>query len=141
MTAPRILAVDDCPADRAALRRAFEGIAPPVDLVLAESAAGALEWLSVSYPPHLLLVDVNMPGRSGLELLGDLKRSRVFREIPVWMLSASTDPRDVHAAYLGHASGFLRKPEDSTSLRGLAEILSRLCADWLVPPERRANPS
>lgn len=133
MTARRLLIVDDSSADRTALRIAFERCGLPITLSFAESAAAALARLGGAEPaPHMMLVDVHMPGGSGLELLAALKRDERWRLIPVFMLSGSKDPRDVTAAYRGAASGFLPKPANFEGLRRLAELMARLCVEALA---------
>ena len=137
MTGKTILIVDDSAADRAAVRMAFERSGPRVTLAFAENAREALARLRApgAAPPQMMLIDVHMPGASGLELLGQLKCDARLREIPVFMLSGSLDPRDVSAAYRGQACGFVRKPEDFEGLRKLAELMARLCAETLIFPD------
>jgi CheY-like chemotaxis protein len=137
MKGRRILAVDDSAADRAALRMAFGRAVPSVALTFAESAREALALLRApdAMQPQMMLVDVHMPGGSGLELLADLKRDQRLREIPVFMLSGSRDPGDVAAAYRGQACGFVAKPADFEGLRRFAELMARLCAEALEFPE------
>jgi CheY-like chemotaxis protein len=140
MKARTIFVVDDSPADRAAVRIAFERASPKVSLAFAESARAALELLRKPDGPcpQMMLVDVHMPGGSGLDLLAQLKSDDRLRGIPVFMLSGSLDSRDVSAAYRGHACGFVRKPEDLDGLKKLAEVMARLCVETLVYPEAEA---
>jgi len=137
MRGQRILVVDDSAADRAALKMAFGRAGPPVTLAFAENAQDALIQLRASNGarPQIMLVDVHMPGASGLDLLTELKHDKRLREIPVFMLSGSQDRRDVAAAYRGQASGFMRKPKDFEGLRQLAELMARLCVDALEFPD------
>jgi CheY-like chemotaxis protein len=138
MKGQRILVVDDSAADRAALKMAFAHAGPPVTLAFAESARDALSQLRASDAPRpqLMLIDVHMPGASGLDLLAELKNDKRLREIPVFMLSGSQDRRDVDAAYRGQASGFMPKPKDFEGLRRLAELMARLCVEALEFPDR-----
>ncbi len=137
MSSTRILMVDDSAADRASLRIAFEQTGLGIDLTFAETAAQAIDLLRTSPrpPPHIMLVDIHMPGGSGLDLLAKLKKDRALREIPVWMLSGTNDARDVRAAYRAHASGFLKKPDDLDGLKRIAELLGRLCVEALAFPQ------
>lgn len=82
-----------------------------------------------------MLVDIHMPGGSGLDLLARLKKDRALREIPVWTLSGAHNARDVRAAYRGHASGFLKKPDDFDGLKRIAELQGRLCVEALAFPQ------
>ena len=140
MKGQRILVVDDSAADRAALRIAFERAGPPVTLGFAENAQDALTQLRASDAarPQIMLIDVHMPGASGLDLLAKIKHDKRLREIPVFMLSGSQDRRDVAAAYRGHACGFMRKPKDFGGLRELAGLMARLCVEALEFPDPEA---
>ena len=140
MKGRRILFVDDSAADRAALRMAFGRAGPQMALAFAQSAREALSLLRApdTLRPQMMLIDVQMPGGSGLDLLGDLKRDQGLRDIPVFMLSGSQDPRDIAAAYRGQACGFMPKPADFAGLQRLAEVITRLCAETLEFPETEA---
>jgi CheY-like chemotaxis protein len=141
MKGRRILIVDDSPADRTALRMAFERTGLAVTLGFAASASEALAQLHKrgAPRPQMMLVDIHMPGASGLELLANLKGDKTTREIPVFMLSGSQNPRDIGAAYRGQACGFIPKPDDFDGLRRLAELLGRLCVETLEFPESEAT--
>lgn len=90
--------------------------------------------------PSLVLLDLNLPGTDGRELLGEIKAHAALRAIPVVVLTTSGDPQDVDACYAAGASGYVQKPvlhED------LVEALRRLEDFWfgtaLLPtPEREA---
>lgn len=136
----RFLVVDDSAADRASVRIAFERSGLPVALSFAESAGEALIQLREgSARPHMMLVDVNMPGGSGLDLLAAIKRDKKLREIPVYMLSASNNPDDISGAYKGQACGFLHKPDSFESLSRMIDLLGRLCVEALAYPQDAAK--
>jgi len=140
MSAPRILMVDDSPADRASVRIAFEQAGFGIDLSFAENTTQAMGLLRDGARPqghalpHLVLLDIHMPGGSGLDLLAAMKKDKSLCEIPVWMLSGTNNRRDIRAAYRRHASGFFRKPDDFDGLRRLADLISRLCLEALAFP-------
>jgi CheY-like chemotaxis protein len=144
MTDRRILVVDDSPEDRASVRIAFEQSGFPIAVSCADGGRAALDLLRAaaadagSARPHIMLVDIDMPGQSGLEFLAAVKKDKSLREIPVWMLSGSQNPGDVRAAYRANASGFLRKPDDLDGLRRLTELLARLCVEALEFPAGQA---
>lgn len=62
--------------------------------------------------PHLILLDLNLPGRSGHEILEELKADRDLRGIPVVVLSTSEAERDIAKAYRLGANSFISKPMD-----------------------------
>ena len=75
--------------------------------------------------PKLVLLDINMPGMSGCELLREIKGDRTIADIPVIILSSSTLNDTIRACYRDHANAYLEKPADLlTSLDMVASIES-----------------
>ena len=133
-----ILIVDDSPADRAALRIAFQQTGLPLSLHFAPGSAEALEMLKPDERdynqliPHLMMVDIKMPGTSGIELLKLLKSNENFMTIPVFMFSGSDDQQDIEDAYRAYASGYIRKPSDLDDLNVIATTLGKMCCNVLA---------
>lgn len=109
----RILIVDDDLGSRESLRMI---LAKNHELVLADHAEAALRALSGT-PFDLILLDVIMPGKNGIELLRQIAREHPH--LPVIMISASTDVRPVVAAIKLGALDFIAKPYDVEELRQL----------------------
>jgi response regulator RpfG family c-di-GMP phosphodiesterase len=116
----RILLVDDDPALRELLRTTFE--VADVEVVDAASAAEARRAIDNSHP-SVIVLDVNMPGKTGLELCRELKDDPVTREIPVVLLTGSEGGSDAAAKAAG-ANAFLRKPFSPLELLAVAERLA-----------------
>ena len=117
---PTVLVVDDEPAVRESLRMLLKR---EYSIDTAESVDTALVAVGVSLP-DLILLDVVMPERSGLDLLGELRELGL--EIPVIVLTATnTVAVAVEAMKLG-ATDFVTKPFELESLRlKVAQILER----------------
>jgi len=62
--------------------------------------------------PDLILLDLNLPGRHGLEVLEEIKRDERLRTIPLIVISASDSPENVRRSYQLHANAFVPKPLD-----------------------------
>jgi CheY-like chemotaxis protein len=62
--------------------------------------------------PGLILLDLNLPGTHGLEVLRTLKADEELRPIPVVVLSSSRHPADVQRSYALHANAYIVKPVD-----------------------------
>ena len=102
----RVLIVDDHPIVRRGLKEAFADAFPEVQAGEAENSQTALE-LFLKQEWDLVLLDVNIPGRSGLEVLEEAKRLRP--QIPVLVLSAYPEQEfAIRSLKLG-ASGYLNK--------------------------------
>jgi CheY-like chemotaxis protein len=78
--------------------------------------------------PHLILLDLNMPGKSGREALTELSADPVLSAIPVVVLSVSKDDTDITWCYSMGASSYLVKPR---SFEELSESLGILCKFWM----------
>lgn len=105
MATTRVLIVDDEGDIRALLARLVtgEGYEP----VLARDGEEALHALVVS-APDILLLDIKMPGLSGLEVLREVQRLRPG--LPVVMMSAQSGDHDLRDAFLAGACDYLVKP-------------------------------
>ncbi|MGM0505783.1 MAG: response regulator [Bacteroidota bacterium] len=73
-------------------------------------------------PPDLVLLDVNLPLKSGHEVLQAIKESEQTRHIPVIMLTTSSSERDIKLSYEHHANCYITKPVD------VDEFLSAVCS-------------
>jgi len=62
--------------------------------------------------PHLVLLDINLPKRSGHEVLQYIKKSEKYNQIPVIMLTTSSSERDILSAYKHYANCYITKPID-----------------------------
>lgn len=114
-----ILLVEDDLADAGLVKIALRRGRHEVDLHHARNATEAFAFLRRvgehrDRPrPDLLLLDLNLPGRSGLEILDELKNDPDLRVIPVVVLSTSDAERDVIRSYHLGANSFITKPMDS----------------------------
>ncbi|NJP44056.1 response regulator [Streptomyces sp. PRB2-1] len=107
-----VLLVEDDAADALLIEEALtdRGIARAIGR--ADDGVEALEYLrDASNPrPDLIVLDLNMPRMNGRELLGVLKQDAELRSIPVVVLTTSSTPDDVSAAYQRHANAYVTKP-------------------------------
>jgi CheY-like chemotaxis protein len=65
--------------------------------------------------PDLILLDLNLPGRDGREILAEIKADPELRRIPVVVLTASRAEEDVARSYDMHANAYVTKPVDFDS--------------------------
>lgn len=103
--------IDDDEQDRALSRQILAEHAPHITLVTYSSATEAITALQ--HPdttlPQLILLDLQMPLITGLELLDLLKADPFCRQIPIVILSASDDPQQIQQAYVKYASSYVNK--------------------------------
>ena len=104
----RILVADDEPHIRRILARMFEGASFVVDPV--PDGASALAALEEGGPYDLVLLDIVMPGPSGLEVLSKIRENPRLRETPVVILTAKGEDADRDEALSLGAIDFITKP-------------------------------
>jgi CheY-like chemotaxis protein len=111
-TEKRLLLVEDTPAD-IVLAQAALADAPQTHTCLSfNDGETALAYLKTQPDalPDLILLDLNLPGMRGREVLAEIKSSTTLRHIPVVILTTSNAQRDRQDAYAAHANSFVTKP-------------------------------
>ncbi|WP_293004676.1 response regulator [Nitrosomonas sp.] len=113
-----ILMIDDNPTDVLLIKEAFALCSENCNVYVAEDGAYALEFLSQQGQychvprPDIILLDLNMPRKSGLEVLKELKDDLDLKSIPVIIYTSSKTKADVRSAYRNHANGYIKKSID-----------------------------
>src|SRR4051812_10079139 len=111
-----IVVVDDSPADRTLIEAAFSEAFQCRDvfkLHALDNGDGVIQYLKEKIggrPPELIILDLNLPGRDGIDVLKELKAHPLFRNIPVVIFSTSEADEDVRAAYAHFANSYIVKP-------------------------------
>jgi CheY-like chemotaxis protein len=108
-----ILLVEDDEVDVMNVRRAFDKNKILNPLYVATHAADALAMLKDGRVPRsrrMILLDLNLPGMSGLEFLRELRADPELRPTPVVVLTTSNDEKDRIDAYGLNVAGYLLKP-------------------------------
>ncbi|MDR2796228.1 MAG: response regulator [Spirochaetaceae bacterium] len=108
-----VLAVDDMPEVLQCINSILQDV---YDVRLAVNAASAQEVLE-STPVDLILLDVEMPGMSGLGFLEKLQKSETYKNIPVVFITSSKDDKIVKTAIKNGAKGYITKPFTPEALR------------------------
>lgn len=126
---PPLLLVEDSDPDAEALMRVARKLPLSAPVVRVLDGESALDYLFqrgayVDAPrPALVLLDLNLPGMGGQEVLAQLKADPSLRSLPVLIFSNSLQASDVSAAYEGGANGYLYKPGGASELQETARAL------------------
>ena len=117
-TALSVLLVEDDPGDVPIAREALAAGRLSTDLHVVTDGVDALSYLrrtdefSEAIRPDLILLDLNLPRKSGHEVLAEVKQDPDLRRIPVVVLTTSQAPEDIAKSYDLHASAHVSKPAD-----------------------------
>jgi DNA-binding NarL/FixJ family response regulator len=121
-TKAQILIVDDHPMTRAGLTHLINHQADTVVCAEAENAAEALDRLAVS-KPDLMLIDITLPGKSGLELIKDVKAMRP--DLAVLVISMHDESLYADRVLRAGARGYITKHEGGEKLMAaIRQVLS-----------------
>lgn len=120
MAVKTILVCDDEPVLRALIRESLSG--GDFDVVEAEDGDQALSKARAARP-DVILLDMMMPGRSGLEVLGEIRGDAEIAGVPVIMLTARTQAADREAIAVAGADRYLAKPFSPRDLISLVEAV------------------
>ena len=111
-----VLLVEDDPGDVLLAKEAFEQSHASCHLHVVSCGEGAIGFLRRTGPwdraprPGLILLDLNLPRRGGLEILAELKADDDLKTIPVVVLTTSAAHDDILRSYQLHASAYVTKP-------------------------------
>ena len=113
-----ILLVEDNPGDVVLTRQALAAARIANRLSVVNDGDAAIDFLRrrgehADVPrPDIVLLDLNLPRRGGLEVLAEIKDDPELRRIPVVVLTTSSADRDVLEAYDRHVNSYVTKPMD-----------------------------
>lgn len=130
-TTINIFIADDDPDDRLLIQDAFDDIVPAAHLTLFEHGDALLEGLRNSAQAHtlpsLILLDLNMPGTSGRDVIVDIQADKTLRHIPIIVLTTSNSDKDIVDSYKLGANSYIVKP---SRYEQLLEIVCSLKNYW-----------
>jgi two-component system, chemotaxis family, response regulator Rcp1 len=112
--------IEDNPGDARLTREALKEGSHQARLSVVSDGDAGLDFLhrrgahAGAPRPDLILLDLNLPGKSGREVLAEIKADEDLRRIPVVVLTSSQADKDVQDSYDLHANCYVRKPADLT---------------------------
>lgn len=150
MKSRTVLLVEDNPDDALLMQRAFRMAGFENGIQIVTDGQKAIDYLSgegiyrdrEQYPlPRLMLLDLKMPCKSGLEVLSWVREQADLKRLVVVVLTSSNQSIDIYWAYELGANSYLVKP---VSFQNLLEMVTTLKLYWLklnqpVDPEQSGN--
>lgn len=128
-----VLLVEDNQSDAVLVRAATSELPSVQNLTVVGDGSAAIHWLEEvaagdRAPPNVILLDLNIPGPSGFDVLRWAKSDARLRRVPVVVWSGSDRAADVRQALDEHANWYLQKPDSYTELK---RVMHLLFEDWL----------
>jgi CheY-like chemotaxis protein len=138
-----LLLVEDDEVDAEAVVRGFSKnrIANPFTVVRdGRDALNALRGENGWEPlprPYMILLDLNMPRMGGLEFLTEIRRDPKLKDSIVFVLTTSSDEKDIVAAYDENVAGYLLKSQAGENFLNVIEMLQHYWRIVEFPPLKR----
>lgn len=137
-----ILLVEDSPSDANLTMRSLNNPKLLNTLNWVDTGEAAMDYLHRRGPyakavrPDLILLDLNLPGMDGREVLTEIKTDLGLKSIPVVILTTSADERDVLRSYSLNANCYVTKPVDIQQFIHVIQLINEF---WLsavtLPPK------
>ncbi|MEQ8753153.1 MAG: response regulator [Coleofasciculus sp. G1-WW12-02] len=130
-----ILLVEDSPSDANLIRISFKQAKIANTLHWVEDGETALEYLlqqgdyGNTPRPDLIVLDLNLPGMDGQEVLTSVKSDPTLKRIPVIVLTTSEDEEDILKSYELNANCYITKPIDIQQFMRMVQLLEEF---WLA---------
>ncbi len=131
-----ILLIEDSPEDYETTVRSLQKAGLKNPIIRCVDGEDALDYLhkrggygaAGSAPrPGIILLDLNLPGTDGREVLEEIKQDPSLKTIPVVVLTTSSDQRDIEQCYRVGANSYIQKPVD---LDGFVQSMARMKDYW-----------
>ena len=131
MSGPRqkVLIVDDDPDDRMIILETLKTCDASVDCYELKHGNGVLDYMNKTFTdtlPSFILLDLNMPGKNGKQVLKELKGDSKFISIPIIIFTTTSSIREKQESYFLGANCFVTKPHNYESFKGVINAITNL---------------
>ena len=120
MSVPDIFYVEDDPDFAFLMENALQEVNEVVSMKVIENGKDALDILreltEAKHKPKVILLDLNLPGLSGLDLVKRIRAIPFLKYVPVIFFSTSDNPKDVKASFEFGANAYINKPSGYLNL-------------------------
>jgi len=132
-----LLLVDDSPDELILMQMGLKRAGITLPQVIANNGSEALDYLfargthagrDTSVQPRLVLMDLNMPGKSGIDVLREIRANPATARLKVVIFSSSEDPEEIIGAHDQGANSYLCKP---LSVTGMQSTIKQIRKFWL----------
>jgi chemotaxis family two-component system response regulator Rcp1 len=130
----RVLMIEDNPGDVLLTSEALEESKYVIDIEVVHNGRDGVDYLfqrekyQGSTRPDLVLLDINLPLKTGHQVLQEIKANPVTRDIPVIMLTTSSTQEDILTSYQEQASCYIVKPSEADQYMDFIKVFDRFCS-------------
>ena len=119
----RILLADDDEDDRLFFKEAFDEIKINTKVSLVNDGVELMNYLleDGNPLPHILFLDLNMPRKTGIDCLLEIKRLSHLKDIAIAIYSTSASDMDIEETFVQGANVYIKKPSDFNTLKKILE--------------------
>ncbi|MBG6110061.1 CheY-like chemotaxis protein [Flavobacterium sp. CG_23.5] len=114
-----ILLADDDEDDRTFFSEAIMELKMDNKLTLFKDGKGLMDYLVDPdiLLPHILFLDLNMPGKTGIDCLKEIRANTRFKDVSVAIYSTSSSEKDIEDTFIEGANIYIKKPNDFSMLK------------------------
>lgn len=124
------------------IKRSIKDLESSINLIVANDGVEAVDFLSdeanrtIEKWPDLVLLDLNMPRKGGLDVLKEIKTNSFLKSLPVIIFSTSNSEKDIKDCYDNHANCYIQKPVQFAELK---DVIARIESFWCGLVEKPIN--
>jgi CheY-like chemotaxis protein len=129
---PRLVVIEDNPADVQLLRFTLEDAGMACELLVIEDGLQGLNWVQLhtdgqgASRPDITVLDLNLPRHDGIEILEAMQRTPELASVPVLVLSSSPSPRDIARVTAFPNTRYLTKPAVLEEYSAVAAVVRQM---------------
>lgn len=123
----RVMLADDDEDDRLFFKEAFEEIKIKTSVTTLNNGIELMNYLNKvdTVLPHVLFLDLNMPGKTGLDCLREIKVNDKLKNIAIAIYSTSASDEDIEETFVQGANIYIKKPHEFSTLKNiLSEVIT-----------------
>lgn len=129
-----IMLADDDEDDRLFFKEAFEEVKIKYDITTFNDGEQLMEYLSVPENPlpDIVFLDLNMPRKSGMECLREIRGNERLKRISVAIYSTSSSEQDIEDTFVAGANVYIKKPNDFNMLKKVLSDVVHINWQYIV---------
>ena len=134
MSKNNVLLVEDSEDDIFFMTRAFKETDPNYNLIVVKNDVDASKILfsESNILFDLIIIDLNLPFKNGLEILSEIKNHPKTKLIPTIIMSTSNSPKEIEEAYKLHASCYISKPIDYQDFKDKVSLIKKFWLETVI---------